>query len=258
MFDIYRICFFFIIYAVMGWCLEVIYEAVDQGVFINRGFLNGPYCPIYGFGVIIVIQCLTPIKNNILVLYVGSVILTSLLEFITGFILEKIFHQKWWDYTAEHFNIKGYICLKFSLLWGIACLVVIRIIHPLIERFVNWIPHFIGNIILIVALLGLLSDIIITILSIMHIKKRLRLIEIISQEMRKISDHSGEKIYGAVKGISDKNEARKAKIEDLKAKYKKDFHKKNMGGKRIEKAFPRLKIHSGRTLKDILDEYKNK
>ena len=74
MFDIYRICFFFIIYAVMGWCLEVIYEAVDQGVFINRGFLNGPYCPIYGFGVIIVIQCLTPIKNNILVLYVGPVI----------------------------------------------------------------------------------------------------------------------------------------------------------------------------------------
>ncbi|MCD8188171.1 MAG: putative ABC transporter permease, partial [Ruminococcus sp.] len=130
------------------------YEAVEQGKFINRGFLNGSYCPIYGFGVIIVILCLNPIKDNILILYFGSVILTSALEFLTGFILEKIFHQKWWDYSDSRFNLKGYICLKFSLLWGVACLIVVTIIHPLIELFVNWIPHTLGVVILIILFAG--------------------------------------------------------------------------------------------------------
>lgn len=264
MYSIYQLLFFFFIYAVFGWCLEVIYEAVDQGKFINRGFLNGPYCPIYGFGVIIVVWFLNPIKENFLVLYIGSVLLTSALEFVTGFVLEKIFHQKWWDYTEEHFNIMGYVCLKFSLLWGVACLIVVKMIHPMIERFVNWIPHTLGVILLIVLFIGFASDIIMTVLGIMHIKKRIRLLENISEEMRKISDHSGERLYDAVaeireKGekLSEKNEARKARMEELKAKYKTEFEKKGFVGRRIENAFPRLKINSGKTLKELLDEFKS-
>ncbi|MCD7810775.1 MAG: hypothetical protein LUG91_02820 [Ruminococcus sp.] len=255
---------FFIIYAVFGWCLEVIYEAVEQGKFINRGFLNGPYCPIYGFGVIIVILCLNPIKDNILILYFGSVILTSALEFFTGFILEKIFHQKWWDYSDLRFNLKSYICLKFSLLWGVACLIVVTIIHPLIERFVNWIPHTLGVVILIILFAGFFSDVVITAFGIMHIKKRLRILDNISAEMRKISDVSGEMIYGAVAGIrekseviSDKNDAVKARFDELKAKYKAEYEKKSSNRKRIEKAFPRLKINSGKSLKEIFEEFKN-
>ena len=121
---------FFLIYAFLGWCLEVTYQAVEYGVFINRGFLGGPYCPIYGVGVIVVTLALYPLRETIILLYVGSVVLTSSLEFVTGFILEKIFHQHWWDYSDDKFNVKGYICLKFSLLWGVACLVTVRIIHP--------------------------------------------------------------------------------------------------------------------------------
>lgn len=263
MYSFYQFVFFFMIYAIFGWCLEVIYEGVDQGKFVNRGFLNGPYCPIYGFGVIIVTLCLNPIKNNILILFAGSVILTSALEFFTGFILEKIFHQKWWDYSDIHFNIKGYVCLKFSLLWGVACLIVVRIIHPLIETFVNWIPRTVGITVLIIFYIGFASDIVITIFGIMHIKKRIKLLESISAEMRKISDYSGEKIYGAVAGIrekgeelSEKNEAGKARLEELKARYKQEYEKKGGIGKRIEKAFPRLKINSGKSLKELFDEYK--
>lgn len=264
MYSVYQLLCFFIIYAVFGWCLEVVYQAVELGKFINRGFLNGPYCPIYGVGVIIVIGCLNPIKDNILVLYIGSVLLTSALEFVTGFILEKIFHQKWWDYTDEHFNVMGYVCLKFSLLWGVACLIVVRMIHPLIERFVNWIPHTLGIILLIAVYIGFISDIVMTVLGIMHIKKRIRLLESISAEMRKISDHSGERLYGAVAEIrekseelSEKNDARREKMEELKAKYKAEFEKKGFVGKRIENAFPRLRLNSGKSLKDLLDEYKN-
>ncbi|MBQ8180567.1 MAG: hypothetical protein IJ010_01155 [Ruminococcus sp.] len=266
---LYELSFFFIIYAILGWCLEVLYEAVDQGKFVNRGFLNGPYCPIYGFGVLIVIGVLTPIKENLIVLYIGSVLLTSLLEFITGFVLEKIFYQKWWDYSDIPFNLKGYICLKFSLLWGVACVGVMRLIHPAIEGIVRWIPHTLGIIILIILFTGFISDIVITVLGIKNIKKNLRLLENISAEMRKISDFSGEKLYDAVSEIrkksdelSEKTENHKLKLEELKERYKNTIEKRGFVSRRIEKAFPRLKIYSGKSLKELIaelkDERKNK
>ncbi len=83
----YEVAWIFVIYAFIGWCTEVAYAATEKGVFINRGFLNGPYCPIYGCGVLIVVTVLTPLKNNLLILFAGSFLLTSILEFITGFLL---------------------------------------------------------------------------------------------------------------------------------------------------------------------------
>lgn len=245
----YQLLFFFIIYAFLGWCLEVAYQAVEHGIFINRGFLNGPYCPIYGFGMITVMLVLYPLQENFVALYIGSVFLTTLLEFVTGFFLEKIFSQHWWDYSSEKFNIKGYICLKFSLLWGVACLVAVRIIHPATERFVNCIPEKIGIIILILCYIGFLSDAAITIAAIMKIKKRLKLTEDISKEMRKISDITGEHIFETVKNIQEKNEElhnlheqQREKFEELKAKYQEIIESQSGISKRIEKAFPQLDI----------------
>ena len=114
--NFYELVWIFIIYAFIGWCTEVSYAALDRGIFVNRGFLNGPYCPIYGCGVLIVVVLLTPLKKNLLILYLGSFLLTSVLEFITGFVMEKVFHNKWWDYSDKPFNIMGYVCLKFSIL----------------------------------------------------------------------------------------------------------------------------------------------
>lgn len=174
-------------------------------------------------------------------------------------------------YSDSRFNLKGYICLKFSLLWGVACLIVVTIIHPLIERFMKWIPHTLGVVILIILFAGFFSlfagffsDVVITAFGIMHIKKRLRILDNITSEMRKISDVIGEMIYGAVAGIcekneviSDKNDAVKARFDELKAKYKEEYEKKSSNRKRIEKAFPRLKINSGKSLKEIFEEFKN-
>lgn len=113
--NFYELVWIFIIYAFIGWCTEVSYAALDRGIFVNRGFLNGPYCPIYGCGVVIVVAALTPLKDNLLILFAGSFLLTSILEYITGFILEKVFHNKWWDYSNKPFNLHGYVCLKFSI-----------------------------------------------------------------------------------------------------------------------------------------------
>lgn len=251
---------YFFIYAFFGWCLEVAYQAVEHGKFINRGFLNGPYCPIYGTGLIIVTGILEPIKENFLVLFLGSVLLTTALELATGFFLEKIFSMKWWDYSNENFNLKGYICLKFSLLWGIACLVAVRIIHPVISAFVSHFPPFIGKILLIALLIGFMGDLIFTVSAIMKIKHRIALLENISAEMRKISDRTGEKIFSAVEDLRDKSKEFEAKNEEnrrksaesreeLRKKYeelRKRYHsiaeKKSFTRRRIELAFPKLDL----------------
>ena len=91
-YSIYELLWLFFIYAFFGWCIEVVFCGLNEGHFINRGFLNGPVCPIYGVGGVIVVLCLTPIKDNIFLLFVGSALLTSILELITGFALDKIFH----------------------------------------------------------------------------------------------------------------------------------------------------------------------
>ena len=128
----YETLFLFFIYAFLGWCLEVAYHALVTGQFINRGFLNGPWCPVYGFGASAVLACLLPLRENQFLLFLGSVAVTSAIEWLTGFALEKLFHQHWWDYSDQPFNLNGYICLRFSLAWGVACLVVVDAVHPLV------------------------------------------------------------------------------------------------------------------------------
>ncbi len=111
---------------------------------VNRGFLNGPVCPIYGFGMIIVLFALTPLEDSALLLYIGGVILPSALELVGGWALYKLYHTRWWDYSDFPFNIGGYICLEFCLLWGVGTLVVMRIVHPIDRRAGGHGPHLRG------------------------------------------------------------------------------------------------------------------
>lgn len=239
------------------------YQAVEHGKFINRGFLNGPYCPIYGFGVIIVASVLEPIKNDIIILYIGSVVLTSCLELVTGFLLEKIFHMHWWDYSGERLNLHGYICLKFSLLWGVACLIVVRLVHPTITVFVDKLPHTVGLIFIAFFMTGFASDMIITVLAIIHYKKRILLLEDISAEMRRISDKTGEKIFNKVEDVMDKKEEfdeksaeLRQKYDELREKYKVYISRHSFNIDRIKKAFPKLDFERELSFKEHFNELK--
>ena len=136
----YYLILYFFVYGFLGWCTEVAFAACKERKFVNRGFLNGPICPIYGIGVGIVVQFLTPYKENLVLLYIASVVMVTALEWVTGFILEKIFHNKWWDYSKMPLNLNGYVCLLFSLIWGAACVLIVDFIHPLIHKVLSWIP----------------------------------------------------------------------------------------------------------------------
>ena len=204
--NFYELVWVFIIYAFVGWCTEVSYAALDTGKFVNRGFLNGPYCPIYGCGVVIVVAILTPLKENLFILFVGSFLLTTALEFVTGYILEKVFHNKWWDYSDKPFNIKGYICLKFSIYWGLACTFVMKIIHPMIYKAITWIPFIPGVVLLSILMCVFVVDCCITVSTILKFNKRLKLMDEMAASIRKLSDEIGENIYENVTGVIEKSE----------------------------------------------------
>lgn len=204
--NFYELVWIFIIYAFIGWCTEVSYAALDRGIFVNRGFLNGPYCPIYGCGVVIVVAALTPLKDNLLILFAGSFLLTSILEYITGFILEKVFHNKWWDYSNKPFNLHGYVCLKFSIYWGLACTFIMDVIHPIIYKGITMIPHILGVVLLCIIMSAFVVDCGVTVTTILKFNKRLKVMDEMAAKIHKLSDEIGENIYENVTTAVEKSE----------------------------------------------------
>ena len=128
---------YFIIYSFLGWVMEVIVCLVKEKRFINRGFLIGPICPIYGYGVFFIILLIEYNKHDILSVFLKSILICSILEYSTSFFMEKIFHARWWDYSDRKFNINGRICLETMIPFGILGSVVVLVIHPLIEKLVG-------------------------------------------------------------------------------------------------------------------------
>lgn len=245
----YEVMWIFIIYAFIGWCTEVSYAAMDLGKFVNRGFLNGPYCPIYGVGVLIVVAVLTPLKENLLILFIGSFVLTSVLEYVTGLVLEKVFHNKWWDYSDLPFNIKGYVCLKFSVLWGLACSFIMLILHPIIFGFIHIIPKIAGIVLLVLIMAAFTIDCIFTVSNILNFNKRLIVMGEIAQKLKAISNEIGEDIYEKTTDVMEKKEM----YEELSKRYKELAEKKIYGHNRLLKAFPGMK---SRLYEDSLKELK--
>lgn len=195
------------VYSFLGWCAEVVFAACRRGIFVNRGFLNGSVCPIYGFGVALVLGLLAPVKDSFLLLFLGSMVLTTALEFIIGFIMERFFHDKWWDYSQNPFNIKGYVCLEFSLIWGFACVLVVDVIHPLIARLIALIPVRAGWWLIWIFAVIMATDAVITLIELLKLPKRFKAVQELERMMTAVSDTVGEKVlyegYDLVRGAHE-------------------------------------------------------
>ncbi len=198
-------CMFFI-YAFIGWVVEVVYYGLEEGRFINRGFLNGPLCPVYGIGFYGVILLLERFSHNFILLFFGSMIICTFVEFWAGFILYRIFKLRWWDYRDEKYNFMGFICPKFSLYWGIACSLGILVLHPTVLWILGMLYDNIQIALLFVATTIMLCDIISTVTAIVGIKRRLGPLTGISGEMKVISDKIGGSIYGGVDTMRTKSQ----------------------------------------------------
>ena len=132
--QLYALFWYFFLYAFLGWCAEVAFAACKTGRLVNRGFLNGPVCPIYGFGMLAAVTALGPVRGSLPALFFGGGLLATALELVGGWALMTLFHARWWDYSDKPFNLGGYICLRFSLLWGLGVTAVMRLVDPAVEN----------------------------------------------------------------------------------------------------------------------------
>lgn len=148
----------FIIYAFIGWIVEVINFLIQKKVFINRGFLIGPYCPIYGVGGILLTVLLSRYSDNIIVLFVMSIFLFAILEYFTSFIMEKIFKARWWDYSDKKFNINGRVCLETLVPFGVLGCFAIYILNPAIYFLLDIMPTLLNNIITLLLFIIFVTD----------------------------------------------------------------------------------------------------
>ena len=128
---------YFIIYSFIGWLLEVICKLFEFKRFVNRGFLIGQICPIYGYGVLFIILIIGVNTSDILSVFLKSILVCSILEYFTSYFMEKLFKARWWDYSRRKFNINGRICLETMLPFGILGTSVVYFIHPMIVKFIS-------------------------------------------------------------------------------------------------------------------------
>ena len=160
------------IYSVLGWILEVLGKMIiEHKKFINRGFLIGPYCPIYGYGALLITFCLNNYKNDPIILFIMAIVICGTLEYITSYIMEKLFKARWWDYSQRKFNINGRVCLYTIVPFGILGLLIMYVSNPFIISKLELIPDNILTILFWVFLAIYISDNIISYTIIRYVRK---------------------------------------------------------------------------------------
>lgn len=223
-----------IIYSFLGWVYESIVCSIGQRKLVNRGFLNGPVCPVYGFGAIISIAVLYEQTENIFLLFAAGMVLTCTLEYITSFLLEKLFNAKWWDYSNSRFNINGRICLLGAVVFGTLSVLLVKYIHPFVEELVEQIPNSILIALSSVILVVITIDIYVTVRHILSLNGRLQEIQ---TAINRYMDQQTKRIGGIKNSILYKFEESEFYNERIKSL----ININRIQNKRLAKAFPKLR-----------------
>ena len=163
----------FLIYAIIGWIVETTYMGVRERKIVNRGFLIGPYIPIYGWSAIVMVFYLNQYKDNVLTVFIMAVVICTFIEYITSYLLEKIFKARWWDYSNEKFNINGRVCLKNGILFGLLGVILIYILNPFLIDTLSKCNTKVLNIISIICFIIFTTDSVSSILIVFNMRNRL-------------------------------------------------------------------------------------
>ena len=187
--DLCELFLLYIAYSTLGWCGEMLYCSIPKGhICEKRGFLNGFLCPIYGHGALLVLYLLHGGFQNPVLTFIFGAIVTSILEYFTSWIMEKLFHMRWWDYSNMKFNLGGYICPQFSLLWGLGSVLMIKVVHPLLARGSSPMPFNIMLIVDVVLLVLFVVDVAASTAAAIGLNKYLREIDELRAKLRVTSD----------------------------------------------------------------------
>ncbi len=222
-FEMYLLLFF--IYSICGWIIEVIGKLIQKGKFINRGFLIGPYCPIYGYGGILITLLLQKYINDPIALFVMGVIVCSILEYLTSYFMEKIFHARWWDYSKYPFNINGRICLRTMIPFGLLGMFIMYVSNPFLFNLIDKVPEIILNITSIILMIIYITDNIISL-------KIISNVHITSKDIRDNTEEITEEI-----------------LEEITLKVKSILEKRSTLHRRLVNAFPEMKVKINQKIK---------
>lgn len=269
-FEFYYIFYSFFIYSFVGWVYESALVSIKKRTWVNRGFLNGPMIPIYGVGATSVYLVMGSRTESAVLVFLEGMLLATILEYLTSFFMEKIFHAKWWDYSNNRYNIHGRVCAMASLFWGFLSILMIEVLHPLLNRFINWFPREVGEFVGYIILLLFITDLTVTIIYALQLDKkvadmqRLRdeLVEIISNA--KIFEVTEElklrlentQITDWLDGFHGKKyfDEIETRFKSIISKYQNRSEGKSFVQKRLLKAFPSIRFENREyALKDLRD-----
>lgn len=241
--NILSIISYFIIYSFLGWILESVYKSFYAKKLVNSGFLHGPFCPIYGFGAIVMTICFRPLKGNILYIFVLGFIILTIWEYLVAVFLEKVFKTKYWDYSYNKFNIQGRICLKNSTYWAILAVIFTKWIHPFMVESVGKISNEIVIYSTIILTITMIADAIATVIRVVQMDKNLKAIVEIGDNIKgKI-----EELTNLMKEQAEKNanlEHMQEMIKILKRKQARMKIRIYRQARRLKKAFPTIQSES--------------
>lgn len=241
---------FFLTYSFLGWLCESIYCSIPARHWINRGFLTGPVCPVYGVGGVLIVLLLTPVKDNWILLYLLGVLVTSIVEYCTGFLLESLFHTRWWDYSQKKFNLQGRVCLKNSLLFGFLCVLLLRFVHPFIRNFFLRLPDafLYGSAFLLACVF--LTDTVFSIRAALQLSGKLQKIQGLLEEVRQkqtLRSREGHKLLRQSLEASEL-EARR-RLQEFQQSAEASLHRLH---RRLMRAFPSMHSSFGKDSISIL------
>lgn len=260
--DFYHILSWFFIFSFLGWVWETCLVSIRSHAFVNRGFVAGPVCTIYGVGAVAVYLILKPLEGNYLILFLGGIIVATILEYVTSAVMETLFHAKWWDYSQHKFNLKGRICLGVSIGWGFMSLAMYLILMP----FANWImslyPVIVGQIAICAFSVLYTVDFAIASVAAFNLEQKLLELEDVLEELGERLKSS--KAFEALEDVLEdqKNALSKSQIARHIEQGKEEWIKKqDMASKRFMKSYPMLSKTISKKKKELeakKDELKNK
>lgn len=221
---------FFYVYCIIGWVLESTVVSVSEKKFVNRGFLRIPFLPLYGFGAMTILFSTLPVKSDPVLVYICGALSCTLLEYITGVVMESLFKVKYWDYSHSEFNLNGKICAMSSLFWGFLSLLLTYKLHELTEKLVLKFSHTATLVIIISISAIFVVDVVYSVKTAFDVRKVLAKLTDIKNEIEKLISQSVEK--------SERAQAIKDKIQSLNAERQKVFSKLSFYPRQLLKAHP--------------------
>lgn len=164
---------YFIIYSMIGWIAELIWRSlVEEKRFVKEaGFLTGPWCPIYGFGGLMIAYFLKDYQDDLFGLFIISTVMCTILEYITSYVMEKTFGKRWWDYSNYKFNLNGRICLLNSVVFGISAIAFVHFLHPFVVSTIDKLPEVLHIVLVGVVAVIFIFDFVMSLISVLHLKK---------------------------------------------------------------------------------------